>query len=150
MAFQEKDLRLIAKFFYKHRNYGAWWTPQLLVQQKEAQSFGLSIHEAELVFQVFEQKGFVKKYEKNKQPTAEDDYQKYQFDLVHIRELREYGDIPFWYKYISEDTIHRIEKLKTWFIVSFALIITSFLQVVAKDVYALLKTFINKLIKSIG
>ena len=144
MALQEKDLRLIAKFFYRHRNYEAWWISPLLLSRSELESFRLSISEAEQVFQAFEQKGFLKKDGQNKQRIGEVDFQKYQFDLAHIKELREYANIPFWYKFLSEGWIDRIERLKTFFLVCFVLIATSFVQVFVtkfgEDIYTFLKT----------
>ena len=128
MAIQEKDLRLIAKFFYKHRNYGAYWTSPLLLQHPEAQSFGLSIGEAESVFQAFEKKGFLRQDGNNKIRIGEVDFQKYLFDLAGIKELREFADIPFYYRFLSECWIDRIDRLKTLFIVCFVLITTAFFE----------------------
>ena len=128
MAIQEKDLRLIAKFFYKHRNYGAYWTSPILLSHPEAQSFGLSISEAESVFQAFEKKGFLKKDGTNTLQVGGVAFQKYLFDLAGIKEFREYADIPFWYKWFSESILDRIEKFGTLLLVCFVLIATSFLQ----------------------
>jgi len=147
MALQEKDLRLFAKFFYKHRNYEAWWAAPILLQHPEAQSFGLSIVEAEEIFQTFEKKGFLKKDGTNKLQIGKLYFQKYLFDLAGIKELREYASIPFYYKSLSEDWIDRIERYKTFFLVCFVLIATSFIQVFVKkfgeDLYKVLKKLLG-------
>lgn len=117
MALEEKDLRRLAKLFYKHRNYGAYWTSPLLLQHPEFQPFGLSIGEAESVFQAFETKGFLKKDEEKKLRIGEVDFQKYLFDLAGIKEFRDYANIPFYYSWFSEAWLDRIEKLKTFLIV---------------------------------
>ena len=128
MEMTEKNLRLLAKFFYKSRNYTAWWASPLLLGIEELKSFDISIAEAEVIFQAFVQKGFLKKHEGG--PTQVDGvlYSRYLFDLAHIKELREYANTPFWYSWFSESWLDRIEKLKTFFIVSFVLIVTAFLQ----------------------
>jgi len=117
MALQEKDLRLLAKVFYKHRNYGAYWTSPLLLQHPEFQSFGLSIPEAEQVFQAFVKKGFLKRDGENKLQIGEVYFQKYLFDLSGIKEFREFADIPFYYRWFSDKSLDRIDKIKTLLIV---------------------------------
>ena len=128
MAIQEKQLRLLARFFYKHRKYEAYWTSPLLLQHPEAQKFGLSIGEAESVFQAFEKKGFLKKDGSNTVVIGGTNFQKYLFDLAGIKELREYANVPFYYSWFPEAWLHRIDKLKTLLLVCFILITTAFLQ----------------------
>jgi len=125
MAIQEKDLRLIAKFFYKHRNYVVYWTSPILLSHPEAQSFGLSIGEAESVFRAFEKKGFLKKDGTNSIQVGGTSFQKYLFDLAGIKEFREFADIPFWYRWFSERILDRIEKFGTLLLVCFVLIVTT-------------------------
>ncbi len=128
MSLEEKDLRRIAKFFYKHRNYSAYWTSPILLSHPEAQAFGLGIAEAESVFQAFEKKGFLKKDGSNTLKVGNASFQKYLFDLAGIKEFREFADFPFWYSWFPETVLYRIEKLGTFFLVCFVLIATSFLQ----------------------
>jgi hypothetical protein len=144
MALQEKDLRLLAKFFYKHRNDEAYWTSPLLLQHPETQSFGLSIVSAESVFEAFEKKGFLRKDGSSKLRVGEVDFQMYLFDLSGVKELREYSDTPFYYKWFSEDWLSRIDKLKTFLIVCFVLIATAFLQEFVKKWGELLFNVITK------
>jgi hypothetical protein len=128
MALTEIDLRLLARFFYKHRTQDAWWTSLLLVQHPEVQSFQLTIAQVEEVFETFAKKGFLKKAGEKKIQIHGFDFQKYLFDLSGVKELREYAKVPLWYKWLSEAWIDRIEKLKTFFIVCGVLIATAFLQ----------------------
>jgi hypothetical protein len=128
MALQEKDLRLLAKFFYKHRNDEAYWTSPLLLQHPETQSFGLSIGVAESVFEAFEKKGFLRKDGTNKLRIGEVDFQMYRFDLAGLKDFREYADIPFYHKWFSERILDRIGKFGTLLLICFVLIATSFLQ----------------------
>lgn len=130
MALEEKDLRILAKFFYKHRNDEAYWTSPLLLQHPEVQSFQLSIGAAESIFEAFEKKGFLKKDGENTVQIGGHDFQKYRFDLAGVGNLREYADIPFYYTWFSERILDRIDKLKTLLTVCVVLVFTSFFEAI--------------------
>jgi len=143
MALSDNDLRLLAKFFYKHRNQKTWWSAPLLLVHEEVKSFGLSNDEAVQVFETFEKKGFLKKFAENKTIVDGISYQTYLFDLSGVKELQEYSNIPFYYKFFSEQVSDRIHSLHTFLIVSFVLITTSFLQLLITDIYNWLKNILK-------